>query len=147
VLKFQGMSNTFPMRLVCVAFVTALWYPTPVLGQSPSAASGSTSDSSSNENPPHAGTEGVTIPKCTYMPRPPYTKEAKKAKVKGIVLVEGVVGLDGRLTNLRVVKALGYDLDESALNTLKTWKCDPAIGPNGKPVPALVPIEVNFRLH
>ena len=87
------------------------------------------------------------MPKCTYMPSPHYTKEAKKAKVKGVVLVEGVVGLDGRITNLRVVKALGYGLDESALKTLKTWKCDPAIGPNGKPVPTLVPFEINFRLY
>jgi TonB family protein len=67
----------------------------------------------------------------------PYTKEAKKAKVKGIVLVQGVIGLDGRITNLRVVKALGYGLDESALKTLKT--CNPAIGPNGEPFPGACP--------
>src|SRR5215469_824021 len=96
------------MRILCFAFVTALWYATPALGQSSSAPSGSTSDPSSNEKPYHAGVEGVTMPKCAYMPSPPYTKEAKKAKVKGVMLVEGVVGLDGRITNLRVVKALGY---------------------------------------
>ena len=135
------------MRILCFAFVTALWYATPALGQSASAPSGSTSDPSSNEKPYHAGVEGVTMPKCTYMPSPPYTKEAKKAKVKGVMLVEGVVGLDGRITNLRVVKALGYGLDESALKWLKTWKCDPAIGPHGKPVPTLVPFEINFRLY
>jgi len=84
------------------------------------------------------------MPKCTYMPSPHYTKEAKKAKVKGVVLVEGVVGLDGRITNLRVLKALGYGLDESALKTLKTWQCNPAIGPNGEPVPALVPFKIDF---
>ena len=125
------------------AFVTSLWCATPALGQSSSAPSGSTSDPSRNEKPFRAGAEGVTMPKCTYMPSPYYTKEAKKAKVKGVLLVEGVVALDGRITNLRVLKALGYGLDESALKTMKTWQCNPAI-PNGEPVPALVPFKIDF---
>jgi TonB family protein len=56
------------------------------------------------------------------------------------------VGLDGRITNTRILKGLGHGLDESAMKTLKQWKCEPAIGPNGKPVPKKVPFEINFKL-
>jgi outer membrane biosynthesis protein TonB len=37
-------------------------------------------------------------------------------------------------------------LDENAVAAVKTWRCKPAAGPNGKPVPTIVPIEVTFRL-
>ena len=81
------------------------------------------------------------------MPNPPYSEEARKAKYSGIVLVEAIVNLDGRLTNLRVIKSPGLGLDEYTIQTLMTWRCKPAIGPNGKPVPTIVPFEVNFRLY
>ena len=81
------------------------------------------------------------------MPNPPYTKEAKAAKFSGSVLVEGIVGLDGKITNIRVLKSPGLGLDEVVIKTLKKWKCSPAIGPNGKPVPVIVPFQINFRLY
>ncbi len=95
----------------------------------------------------HAGVNGVGLPSCFYMPNPPYSEEARKAKYSGLVLVEAVVNLDGRLTNLRVIKSPGLGLDDNTIQTLKTWRCKPAIGPNGKPVPVIVPFEVNFRLY
>jgi protein TonB len=95
----------------------------------------------------HAGVNGVGLPSCFYMPNPPYSEEARKAKYSGIVLVEAIVNLDGRLTNLRVIKSPGLGLDENTIQTLKTWRCKPAVGPNGKPVPTIVPFEVNFRLY
>jgi protein TonB len=57
-----------------------------------------------------------------------------------------VVNLDGRFTGLRVVKSPGLGLDEKAVEAVRQWRCKPANGPNGKPVPTLVPIEVSFRL-
>ena len=95
----------------------------------------------------HAGVNGVGLPSCFYMPNPPYSEEARKAKYSGIVLVEAVVNLDGHLSNLRVIKSPGLGLDENTITTLKTWRCKPAVGPNGKPVPVIVPFEVNFRLY
>jgi TonB family protein len=94
-----------------------------------------------------AGLGGVGWPSCFYQPSPPYSEEARKAKYSGIVLVEAVINLDGRLTNLRVIKSPGLGLEDGTIQTLKTWRCKPAIGPNGKPVPVIVPIEVNFHLY
>ena len=95
----------------------------------------------------HAGINGVGLPACFYMPNPPYSEEARKAKYSGTVLVEAIVQLDGKLTNLRVLKSPGLGLDDNTIQTLKTWRCKPAIGPNGRPVPVIVPFEVNFRLY
>jgi TonB family protein len=58
---------------------------------------------------------------------------------------EVIVMPDGSLTNIRIVKSPGMELDESIRDTLKTWKCAPATY-NGKQVPTKVPIEINFRL-
>src|SRR5208282_6219208 len=93
----------------------------------------------------HAGVNGVGMPSCFYMPNPPYSEEARKAKYSGIVLVEAVVNLDGHLSNLKLIKSPGLGLDENTITTLKTWRCKPSIGPSGKPVPVIVTFEVNFR--
>ena len=94
-----------------------------------------------------AGVNGVGLPSCFYMPNPPYSDEARKAKYSGTVLVEAIVTVDGRVTNPRVLKSPGLGLDESTINTLRTWRCKPANGPNGKPVNVQVPFEVTFRLY
>jgi protein TonB len=93
-----------------------------------------------------AGVNGVGTPSCYYQPEPPYPEEARKAKWAGTVVVEGVVNIDGRITNLMVIKSPGLGLDETTIQTVKTWRCKPALGPNGKPVPTRVPIEVVYRL-
>jgi TonB family protein len=93
-----------------------------------------------------AGVNGVGIPVCFYQPPPEYSDEARKVKYQGAVVVEGVIGLDGKISNIRVVKGVGMGLDENAVAAVKTWRCKPAAGPSGKPVATIVPIEVTFRL-
>ena len=63
------------------------------------------------------------------------------------MLVEAIVTVDGRVVNPRVIKSPGLGLDDSTVNTMRTWRCKPANGPNGKPVPVQVPFEVTFRLY
>jgi TonB family protein len=93
-----------------------------------------------------AGVNGVGIPVCFYQPPPEYSDEARKVKYQGAVVVEGIIGLDGKISNIRVVKGVGMGLDENAVTAVKTWRCKPAAGPSGKPVATIVPIEVTFRL-
>jgi protein TonB len=94
-----------------------------------------------------AGVNGVGTPTCFYQPAPEYSEEARKTKYQGAVVVEGVINLDGRVTDIKVVKGVGMGLDENAVAAVKTWRCKPASGPSGKPVRTLVPIEVTFRLY
>src|SRR5215813_10116437 len=94
-----------------------------------------------------AGVNGVGIPTCYYKPDPPYSEEARKAKYQGIVVVEVIIETDDRVTNVRVVKSPGLGLDEKTIETVRGWKFKPAVGPSGKPVATIVPIEVTFRLY
>jgi TonB family protein len=47
-----------------------------------------------------------------------YTDEARRRKISGTVLVEGVVGTDGAFRNARVLRSLDatYGLDQAALD-------------------------------
>jgi TonB family protein len=92
------------------------------------------------------GPGGVTVPACLYCPSPNYTQEARAAKFNGTVVLEVVVTADGRAENISVVRKAGYGLDESAVETVRTWQFRPAKGPDGTPVATLVPIEVTFRI-
>jgi TonB family protein len=87
----------------------------------------------------------VTPPVPIYKPDPPYTKEAKAAKVQGVVTLWIVVGVDGTVTDAKVVQAFNKGLTENAVNTVKTWKFKPAMKA-GKPVPCKVMVEVSFKI-
>ena len=95
-----------------------------------------------------AGVNGVGIPSCIYCPNPQYTDKARAAKLSGSVVVQAIVTADGRAENLSVAKGheLGLGLDESAIRAVAEWRFKPALGPDGKPVAVLVPVEVTFRI-
>jgi TonB family protein len=117
--------------------------------QSPSRPSASALDAyrAAHKTTSMAGVNGVSLPGCTYMPNPPYTQKARDAKFSGSVLVEAIVGLDGKITDIRILQSPGLGLDEQVIKTLKKWRCNPAVGPNGKPVPVIVPFQINFRWY
>jgi periplasmic protein TonB len=94
-----------------------------------------------------AGVNGVGVPICLYCPIPQYSDEARKAKYQGTVVLQVTITVDGRAVNISVVKGPGLGLEEKAIEAVKGWKFKPAVGPNGRPVPTVVPIEVTFRLY
>jgi TonB family protein len=137
------------LRRAAFFFVTVLVFCSSVLllGQSvPTQNEKSSVPNSENEKPQVPGQNGVRLPVCSYMPTPPYTKEARAAKFEGNILAEGVVGLDGKVTNVRVIKSPGLGMDESVTTTLEKWKCKPGKDRDGKPVPTLVPFQIAFHL-
>jgi protein TonB len=94
-----------------------------------------------------AGVNGVGVPICLYCPIPQYSDEARKAKYQGTVVLQVTITTDGRAINISVVKGPGLGLEEKAIEAVKGWKFKPAVGPNGRSVPTIVPIEVTFRLY
>ncbi len=93
-----------------------------------------------------AGTGGVGYPSCLYCPEPQYSEDARKAKWQGTVVLQVVITPDGRATEIKVVKGPGLGLEDKAIEAVRNWRFKPALGPNGKPVATLTPIEVTFRL-
>ncbi|HUN64402.1 MAG TPA: energy transducer TonB [Candidatus Sulfotelmatobacter sp.] len=84
---------------------------------------------------------------CLYCPEPGYTEEARKAKLQGKLLLEVLVGADGRATRIRVLQGLGLGLDELAAAAIRSWRFSPAHDANKRPVPAWVTVETHFQLY
>ena len=68
---------------------------------------------------------GVSAPRVVYAPSPEYSKEARKAKLEGMVALWVIVGKDGHTRNIRVHETLGMGLDEKALEAVSKWRFVP----------------------
>jgi TonB family protein len=89
---------------------------------------------------------GVTPPTVLSRVEPQYSEEARKARYQGTVVLEAIVKRDGTVDILRVVRSLGFGLDENAIQALKQWRFKPGMR-NGIPVDVALNIEVNFNLR
>ena len=89
---------------------------------------------------------GVTWPKCAYCPDPQYSDEAREAKLQGAVTLLVLVDVDGRASQIRVVKGIGLGLDDRAVQAIRGWKFVPALDASRRAVPAWVTVEAVFRL-
>jgi TonB family protein len=90
---------------------------------------------------------GVIAPVPIHQPHPIYTDEARKAHVEGLVSIQATVRKDGSVASLRIIRSLGYGLDEAAMNIIATqWKFKPGTQ-NGTPLDVRAKIDVRFRLN
>jgi protein TonB len=71
-----------------------------------------------------------------------------RAKVQGIVRLEGVVLADGTVGDVRVTKSLDsvFGLDQEAIKAAKQFKFVPGTR-FGEPVAVMVPFEIAFALR
>ncbi len=88
-----------------------------------------------------------TAPMLVKEVHPVYTKEAKEARIQGIVELDAVVRKDGTVGEVTVKKSLDqeYGLDEQAIKALIQWKFKPGTK-DGEPVDVRVSIEISFTL-
>jgi periplasmic protein TonB len=89
---------------------------------------------------------GISAPRPIETPDPQYTEEARRAKVEGTCILGLIVDAEGHPRDIRVIRGLGYGLDQKALETVKQWRFDPA-KKDGQPVNVQVSIEVGFHLY
>src|SRR5215471_10268947 len=84
----------------------------------------------------------VTPPKIISKVDPSYTDEARAARVQGTVTLECVIRKDGSVEVRRIVRGLGYGLDDQAMTALQQWKFEPG-KKAGEPVAVMINVEVN----
>jgi TonB family protein len=77
---------------------------------------------------------------------PTYPKEARQKKIKGTVVISAVVGKDGAIKNLHVVKSPSNSLSASALKAVRTWRYQP-YHLNGEPVEVQTTVNVVYNLE
>jgi TonB family protein len=91
--------------------------------------------------------KGETLPPhATYTPEPVFSEAARKAKFQGTVILQIVVDKTGHVARIRLERALGYDLDDNAMEGVRVWRFDPATK-DGQPVAVEMKIEVSFNLY
>lgn len=89
---------------------------------------------------------GFIAPMCAYCPYPTYSDDARKAKVQGAVTLRVLVGADGRAHDVRMVKGIGFGLDDRAIETVRNWKFVAARDSAKRSVASWVTVEAVFRL-
>ena len=88
---------------------------------------------------------GVSQPIPIYHPEPEYSELARLTGLTGSVLVYIEVDVNGAVVNPKLLKPLGFGLDENAIAAVLLWKFKPGML-NGNPVRVIAQVEVNFRL-
>jgi protein TonB len=75
---------------------------------------------------------------------PVYPTLARQTRTSGTVRLQCVIGLDGRVTGLRLMS--GHPLlVNTAIEAVRQWRYRPTLL-NGEPVEVLMNVDVNFRL-
>jgi TonB family protein len=87
----------------------------------------------------------LTPAEIVAKPQPAYTAEARANRVEGEVVLQVVFGADGKLRVVRVVRGLGYGLDEAAAQAAQQIRFKPAQR-NGQPVDSTARIHITFQL-
>lgn len=94
--------------------------------------------------PVHLG-PAIDPPVRLEAPVPQYTVLARKMRLEGTVVLQAVIGRDGRVDQIEVLKPLGLGLSESAVETVRRWRYEPATR-DGRPIPVYLRISVEFQV-
>jgi TonB family protein len=91
---------------------------------------------------PQVVSTSEALPRVVRYTMPPlYSDAARRRGVEGIVTVDVRVDSHGRARDLRVVRGLGFGLDENALVAVRSWQFAPGTQPDG-----VVRLDVEFSL-
>ena len=94
-------------------------------------------------------TEGgiTSTPVLVHKIEPSYSEQAREARIQGTVLLQVEIEPTGMIAadHIRVLRSLGYGLDEQAIECVKEWRFKPAFR-NGYAVKTKASVEVYSRL-
>ena len=85
------------------------------------------------------------LPEAITRVPPDYPEIARASGTEGTVMLQALVGKDGKVKDVRVVKSVPV-LDDAAVKAVKQWVFKPALS-NNKPVAVWVAVPVRFSLH
>jgi TonB family protein len=88
---------------------------------------------------------GVLPPKVLFKLEPDYSQEARALKVQGTVTLQIIVGEDGGVHDVKVLRGVGLGLEQKAVEAIRQWRFAPGTK-DGLPVNVIATVEMNFRL-
>jgi len=77
---------------------------------------------------------------------PLYPEAARRARIQGVVVLECIIGKNGAVKDVKVLRGLPLGLTESAVDAVKGWQFQPSTL-NEKPVEVLYILTVRFNLQ
>jgi TonB family protein len=89
---------------------------------------------------------GIRPPRGISIVDPKYTDAARKAKINGSVVVAVAINEEGGVDDVKIVRGLGYGLDQNAMDAARQSKFTPATK-DGKPVPVQINMAMTFKLY
>ena len=95
---------------------------------------------------PYRPGSGVEPPRLLREVKAQYTEDARTRGVTGDVVLEIVIRSDGSVGDVKVLRGLGFGLDDRAVAAVRNWKFSPARR-LGTPVDVIVEVEVEFSLR
>jgi TonB family protein len=91
------------------------------------------------------GEGGVGIPSCIRCTLPKYSYRERHSGVEGVIWLEAILTMDGRVTQVKVTSSVDSALDHKAVSTVQSWKLKPATDPDGNAVPTRQTIKMNIH--
>jgi len=86
------------------------------------------------------------FPACMKCPDPEYPEDARRKRLQGVIAFLVTISEQGVAEDISLVRTFDRTLATNAVQTIHGWRFKPAIGPDGKPFPERVPLEVTYRL-
>ena len=96
------------------------------------------------QSPPKVAGVDVPAPKRTKSVPPHYPPEAQALGMRGIVILELVVGPDGKVVSARVTRSVP-PFDEAALSAAREWEYE-ITKVDGKPVSVILTVPIEFKM-
>src|ERR1700722_2226517 len=87
----------------------------------------------------------ITAAEILSKPTPVYTQEARSKRIEGGVLLEVVFEASGKIRVLRVIRGLGYGLDDAAVHAAEQIRFKPA-QQDGQPSDSTAVLHIIFQL-
>jgi TonB family protein len=97
------------------------------------------------EDPPRLAGSEVAVPKRTHFVQPTYPPEAVARGLRGIVILDLVIGSDGKVISAEVTRSVP-PFDEAALAAAKQWEFE-VTKVDGQPVSVRLSVPISFALR
>ena len=109
-------------------------------------AAGSPSGSPSPYPPPGAPVRvggNIRTPQRIVDAAPVMPEVARQAGIRGVVILEIIIGVDGKVTDAKVLRSIPL-LDQAAIDAARQWRYEPTLL-NNAPVPVIMTATVSFQ--
>jgi protein TonB len=92
-------------------------------------------------------TDDFEPPRLIEKVQPVYPEEARESRTGGAVIIRGVIGKDGTVRDVKVLKSPSGLLSRAAVEAIRQWRYEPARDPGGEPVAVHYTLMVRFTLE